>query len=71
MQRSRVWRRFGEEILRQLLHRRQAQRHSRSCMPPHVHPEEIAPRGVCTGLHGSQKVVQIKHALEACLGGCA
>ena len=71
MQRSRVWRRFGEEIIRKLLHHPQAQRHAWSCTPPHARPEEIAPRGVRTGLHGIPIVAQIKHALEASLGGCA
>ncbi len=65
MQRFRVWRLFGERILRHLLHRCQAQRHAWSCTPPHVRPEEIAPRGVCTGLQGVHVVSLIKNTLEA------
>ena len=63
MQRSRVWRRFGEEMLRQLLHRCQAQRRSWSCTPPNVQSEEFAPNGVRTGLHGIRIMAQIKHTL--------
>ena len=70
MQRSRVWSWFPEQIVRQLLHRCQAQRHAWSCTPPHVNPEEIAPRGVCTGLDGFHVVSLIKHTLEASVGGC-